>query len=100
MSLGRVVSAILPGEEVTLKGCISGSIPYDDRHDLTTRLSVPETIRLIAKLPGANMQPILISPPKAITIQYPLQLEMLSCPRWLAPGTTQISWKVILRSEG
>ena len=84
----------------TLKGCLRGIIQPDIENN-SLNLNVIDTIRLTAHIPGLDTQPNTISSAKTITIQYPLKLDMLHCPEWIAPATTTvISWKVSITKEG
>ena len=91
---GIKVDAISPDSEVTLERCIRGVI-FQDILSESTNLHVLDTIRLVAKLPDLGMKPSVVSVEKTITIQYPLKLEVVSCPSWIAPGSkSYISWTV------
>ena len=88
------VNAIPRDSDVTLEGCLRGAI-FQDIPNESTNLCILDTIRLMAKLSDLGIGRSLISVEKSITIQYPLQLEVISCPSWIAPGSTSnISWKV------
>ena len=94
MDGGIKIDRISPDSEVTLEGCIRGVILQDPLNE-STSLSVLDTIRLVARLPEVEMKLGFISVEKTITIQYPLKLEVESCPRWIAPGSkSDISWTV------
>ena len=91
---GIKVNAISPDSEVILEGCLRGVI-FQHILNESTNLCVLDTIRLMLKLTDLSMKPSVISVEKAITIQYPLKLEVLSRPSWIAPGSTSdISWAV------
>jgi hypothetical protein len=94
MDGGIKVDRISANSEITLEGCIRGVI-FQDRLKELTSLPVQDTIRLMARLPKVEMKLDFISIEKTITIQYPMKLEVVSCPRWIAPGSkSDISWKV------
>lgn len=91
---GIKVDAISPDSEVVLEGCLRGVICQGILNK-STNLCVQDTIRLTLKSTDLAMKPSVIPVEKAITIQYPLKLDVLSCPRWIAPGSkSDISWAV------
>jgi hypothetical protein len=86
------VKAIPADSEVTLDGCLRGFI---DVKSECVNFCAMETIYLTANLSELNMQSSIVSIEKMISISYPLHLEIVHCPSWIAPGSSaEISWRV------
>lgn len=91
----------IPGSSIVrIEGCLRGYIQQDVRRDFSLNLRAVDVIRLVAKLPDLGMEPSAISIEKKIVIRFPLFVEMISCPSWIAPdSTSQISWKVRIHDD-
>jgi len=94
---GLRITDIPPDSTITLEGSIRGLIMQDvPRPETAQNLCVTDTVSLIARRQDicTELNPVTVE--KTITIQYPLQLELVNCPAWIAPkSTSSISWKVL-----
>jgi hypothetical protein len=89
------VTSISAGETITLEGCLRGIIQRDGMENGSTSLCVKDKIRLVPRFSESGVEWGIISVEKEICIQYPLQLELVQCPRWNPSSSTiDISWKV------